>query len=85
MDDLTKHYLNKLSSYKEDDFTKEIIAPLFEAMGYQRVEFNGGPFERGRDLIATIKIPPNRKPKIIYVQSKKLEIKKEIVQEFYLI
>lgn len=72
MDDLTKKYLIKLSSYKEDDFTKEIIAPLFEAMGYQRVEFNGGAYERGRDLIATIKVPPSRKLKVVYIQSKKI-------------
>lgn len=72
MDDLTRKYLIKLSSYKEDNFTKEIIAPLFEAMGYQRVEFNGGAYERGRDLIATIKVPPSRKPKIVYIQSKKI-------------
>jgi len=72
MEDTTAHYLKRLISYKEDDFTKNIIAPLFEAMGYQRVEFNGGPYERGRDLIATIKIPPCKKPKVIYIQSKKI-------------
>jgi hypothetical protein len=72
MENLVSQYIDKLKSYKEDDFTKEIIAPLFESMGYQRVEFNGGPYERGRDLIATIKVPPHKDPKVVYIQSKKI-------------
>ncbi|MCH4295366.1 hypothetical protein MJ923_13730 [Shewanella sp. 3B26] len=67
------HYIKKMESFKEDDFTKEIVIPLFESMGYQRVEFNGGPFERGRDAIATIRIPPHKLPKVIYIQSKKIK------------
>lgn len=63
----------KMASYKEDDFTKEILKPLFEAMGYSRVEFNGGPYERGRDLIASsVGLPPKREEYVVYVQSKKL-------------
>ena len=72
MGNLVSQYIDKLKSYKEDDFTKEIIAPLFESMGYQRVEFNGGPYEKGRDLIATIKVPPHKDPKVVYIQSKKI-------------
>ncbi|MFB0596063.1 hypothetical protein ACETWN_20010 [Aeromonas hydrophila] len=38
--------IKSLTEMKEDDFTKNILKPLFEAMGYERVDFNGGPFER---------------------------------------
>lgn len=69
---LHNKYLNGLSALKEDDFTRLIILPLFEAMGYERVEFNGGSYERGRDLIATITIPPKKNKHIVYIQSKKL-------------
>lgn len=64
--------IKSLTEMKEDDFTKNILKPLFEAMGYERVDFNGGPFERGRDLIAQIKIPPRRNLRVTYVQSKKI-------------
>ncbi len=66
-------YLSKLSSLKEDDFTKLILKPLFESMGYGRVDFHGGQYERGRDLIAQREVPPRKDPLIIYVQSKKVE------------
>ncbi len=56
----------------EDDFTKLILKPLFEAMGYERVDFNGGPYERGRDLIAQIRMPPRKEPRVVYIQSKKI-------------
>jgi hypothetical protein len=58
---------------REDDFTKKILKPLFEAMGYERVDFNGGPLERGRDLIAQIRIPPRKQLRVTYVQSKKVD------------
>ncbi|QYJ74869.1 restriction endonuclease [Shewanella sp. FJAT-52076] len=73
MDYCINHYIKKLESFREDDFTREIILPLFESMGYHRVEFNGGPYERGIDAIATIKNPPHRLPKVIYIQSKKIK------------
>ncbi|CAK2429158.1 hypothetical protein VCRA2111O136_170053 [Vibrio crassostreae] len=64
-------YYNAMRAYAEDDFTKEIVEPLFKAMGYNRVEFHGGPNERGRDLIATCKKPPpNKGEYVVYVQSK---------------
>ena len=72
MDSQTQQHLNILKEMREDDFTRLIIKPLFESMGYERVDFNGGPLERGRDLIAQIKIPPKRELRVIYVQSKKI-------------
>jgi hypothetical protein len=42
--------LEKIQSMSETDFTKAVLIPLFEAMGY-RVDYHGGPNERGKDLI----------------------------------
>lgn len=56
----------------EDDFSKNILKPLFESMGYERVEFNGGSHERGRDLIAQKRLPPRREMHLTYIQSKKI-------------
>lgn len=64
--------LKSLVALDEDEFTKEILKPLFEAMGYDRVEFNGGPYERGKDLIAQRRIPPMKQMFVVYVQSKKI-------------
>lgn len=75
MGSLDEKYLDALKALGEDDFTKRILKPLFEAMGYTRVDFNGGPLERGRDLIAQIKIPPQREPRVTYIQSKKIGTK----------
>lgn len=61
MDTVIKKYLDALCAMHEDDFTKNILKPLFEAMGYDRVDFNGGPFERGRDLIAQKKTHQEKK------------------------
>lgn len=72
MESNTQSYLNALKKLSEDDFTKLIIKPLFQAMGYSRVDFNGGPYERGRDLIAQRIIPPKREPRVTFIQSKKI-------------
>lgn len=72
MDSELQKQLNALKKLHEDDFTSIVVKPLFEAMGYNRVDFNGGPYERGKDLIAQISIPPQIKPTVVYVQSKKI-------------
>ncbi|HBP42881.1 MAG TPA: hypothetical protein DD644_14300 [Halomonas sp.] len=64
--------LESLAALGEDEFTKEILKPLFEAMGYERVEFNGGPYEKGKDLIAQRRIPPMKEMFVVYIQSKKI-------------
>lgn len=71
-DTIIEKYIKALVSLKEDEFTKNILKPLFEAMGYERVDFNGGPYERGRDLIAQRRIPPRTEMYTVYVQSKKI-------------
>ena len=71
-DSVIEQYLKALTSLQEDEFTKKILKPLFEAMGYERVDFNGGSYERGRDLIAQRRIPPRTEMYTIYVQSKKI-------------
>ncbi len=72
MESVNQKYIQALSSLREDDFTRDILKPLFEAMGYERVDFNGGPYERGRDLIAQRKLPPKKEMYVVYVQSKKI-------------
>jgi DNA replication protein DnaC len=72
MESVNRNYLNALINLGEDVFTRDIIKPLFESMGYDKVDFNGGPYERGRDLIAQRKIPPKKENYIVYVQSKKI-------------
>jgi hypothetical protein len=72
MESLNEKYIRALCALKEDDFSREILKPLFESMGYERVDFNGGPYERGRDLIAQRRIPPNKEMYVVYVQSKKI-------------
>ena len=75
---LQEKLLDALWAMPEDDFTKNIIKPLFESMGYFRVDFNGGSYERGRDLIAQIRIPPKKTPSITYIQSKKTAKKQKV-------
>ena len=72
MDSINEKYISALCELKEDDFTKDILKPLFESMGYERVDFNGGPHERGRDLIVQKRMPPKRDMHLVYIQSKKI-------------
>lgn len=36
---------------KENDFSTLVLIPLLRKLGYQNVQFHGGPNERGRDII----------------------------------
>jgi hypothetical protein len=69
---LRRTQLDALAGFKEDDFTKIFLVPLFEAMGFERVEFHGGAYERGRDLIAVMTQQPGNRKRVVYVQSKKI-------------
>lgn len=81
VDNQKEKYFLAMQAYKEDDFTKEVLVPLFKAMKYDRVEFHGGPSERGRDLIATAILPPPKRGEyVVYVQAKKLNKKKTLSQ-----
>lgn len=64
-------YLKAMQKMKEDDFSKYLIKPLFESMGFYRVDFYGGPYESGKDLIAFVEVPVN-KTLSYAIQSKKL-------------
>ena len=35
----------------ESDFTKRVLLPLFQNLGYGKVEYHGGPNEGGKDII----------------------------------
>lgn len=63
-------YLEALQALKEDDLSEKIIKPLFESSGCYRVDFHGGPYEKGKDLIAYLKTPIE--DHIIVIQTKKV-------------
>ena len=43
--------IRKLQELSELDLTQRVLQPLLLAMGYDRVEYSGGPDEEGKDLI----------------------------------
>ncbi|MBD2800764.1 hypothetical protein ID854_09940 [Xenorhabdus sp. M] len=64
-------YLKVMQNMMEDDFTKNVLKPLFESMSFSRVDFVGGPYEQGKDLIAIHEMP--LKGMSIYaIQTKKI-------------
>ncbi|CAI1081581.1 restriction endonuclease [Serratia grimesii] len=62
-------YLKALQDLKEDELSEQIIKPLFESMGCYRVDFHGGAYEEGKDIIAYVKAP--MEDHIIVIQTKK--------------
>src|SRR6185295_9279647 len=46
-----KRVANALRKLPENHLTKSVIIPLFESLGYFKVEFFGGPSEEGKDII----------------------------------
>ena len=51
MDFKEKDIASKLQKYPENKLTNEIIIPLLHKIGYQKVEFFGGPSEEGKDIV----------------------------------
>lgn len=47
-----KLILKTMQELTEDDFSRNILMVLLEKIGYRNVEFNGGPYEQGKDIIA---------------------------------
>ncbi len=43
--------ISKIIDLKENDFTKDILLPLFKTMDWLFVDFHGGPYEGGKDVI----------------------------------
>jgi len=41
----------KLTALSEEALTKDVLIPLFKSLGYTKVDYNGGPYEIGKDLI----------------------------------
>ncbi len=46
-----KKIVSALQKYPENKLTKNIIIPLFENIGYYKVEFHGGQSEEGKDIV----------------------------------
>ena len=43
--------LIKLQKYDEKFLTENILIPLLCSLGYYKVDYHGGPYEEGKDLI----------------------------------
>ncbi|MCY1293202.1 hypothetical protein D9M69_435350 [compost metagenome] len=68
-------FLRKIRNIHEDEFSKKIVVPLLRRMGYQFVDFNGGSYEEGKDIIAT-KISEFQELEVTAIQSKMLQTKR---------
>lgn len=44
--------LEKIQAMSELDLTNKVVIPLLKSMGYQKVEYYGGPDEEGKDVVA---------------------------------
>jgi len=64
-----------IQKMREDDFSKEILIPLFYKIGYQFVDFHGGPYELGKDIVAH-KENEFGQLEVTVIQSKKLKTEK---------
>jgi len=64
-----------IQEMREDDFSKEVLVPLLYRMGYQFVDFHGGPYELGKDIIAN-KENEFGQLEVTVIQSKKLKAEK---------
>lgn len=47
-----EYLIGKIQEIHEDDLSKHVLIPLLKSMGYHHVEFYGGPYEQGKDVIA---------------------------------
>lgn len=51
MPNIEEKLLQKIQSFKENDFTQKVLMPLYKSFDYEKVEFYGGSYENGKDLI----------------------------------
>ncbi|MCL1041694.1 hypothetical protein L2712_08585 [Shewanella marisflavi] len=65
--------LGALEGMDENDFTKNIIKPIFQSLGYHWSQFNGGPYEEGVDHIALKKNELDDSFYVVCIQSKKIK------------
>ena len=49
--DIDNKILDKIQTMIENDFTRVVLKPLFMNFGYIKVEFYGGSYENGKDLL----------------------------------
>lgn len=65
-------FIEAITSLHEDDFTKEILIPLFKNLEYENAKFNGGVYEFGKDILL-IKKNPFGQTEVDVAQVKKIE------------
>ena len=51
MNEKIKAIQKKIIELPENTLTKDYIVPLFESLGYFKVEFYGGTNEKGKDIL----------------------------------
>lgn len=67
--------LESIQNLPEDDFSRSVLMPLLGKIGYINIEFNGGSYEQGKDIIAHMPAALG-KDEIHVFQSKKFRSKK---------
>lgn len=67
--------LDAIQNLLEDEFSKSILMPLLGKIGYVNIEFNGGVYEQGKDIIAHFPAALG-KDEIHVFQSKKFRSKR---------
>lgn len=43
--------MQAIQKLSERDLTVNVLVPLFKIIGYERVEYSGGPYEQGKDIV----------------------------------
>ncbi|MBU1309363.1 MAG: restriction endonuclease [Gammaproteobacteria bacterium] len=71
-------YLKAIGELGENEFSENVLVKLFTRMGYDRVDFNGGILEKGRDIILHKVIPLEDEPHVTIIQVKKIKNKQKI-------
>lgn len=49
--DINSRILTQLGKMSERDFTLNVIIPIFKVWGYDKVDYFGGPYEEGKDVV----------------------------------
>jgi hypothetical protein len=75
MDSRVKEIMAHLQAMPENQVTKSIIIPLFEKLGYHKVEFFGGTDEEGKDIVCW-ETTPLKRVKLVVAQVKHFKLKK---------
>jgi len=71
--ELVEQLIGCLVQIPENLFSKDVLVPLLKALGFSHVEFHGGPYEGGKDLILR-REDEFGEPELSVVQVKKVKM-----------